>query len=153
MGVGAGAIFGTLAISMVRDHALQGRVFIVVGLGSGLAMIIMGTANSPLMAVVGAVMAGATQATYMAISQALVQDIVPDTFRGRAMAIYTMMAAGHMAWINLGFGGFADSIGVRTLMVVPALMWMGIFILALFMLSDLQRLLGRERSLFVESHV
>lgn len=153
MGVGAGAILGTLAISMVRDHVLQGRVFIVVGLGSGLAMIIMGTADSPLMAVVGAVVAGATQATYMAISQTLVQDIVPDTFRGRVMAIYTMMAAGHMALINLGFGGFADSVGVRMLMVVPALMWIGIFILALYMLPDLQRLLGRGRSLFVESRV
>jgi MFS family permease len=143
MGVGAGAIIGTLAISMVRDQALQGVVLASVGVGSGLAMMIMGMANSPTLVVVGAVLAGATQATYMAISQMLVQDIVPDALRGRVMAIYTMMAAGHMAMVNLGFGALADRVGVRPLMVIPALLWVGIFLVAAFMLSDLRHVLRR----------
>jgi MFS family permease len=143
MGVGAGAIIGTLAISMVRDRALQGVVLASVGVGSGLAMMVMGLAHSPAIVVVGAVLAGATQATYMAISQMLVQDIVPDALRGRVMAIYTMMAAGHMAMVNLGFGALADRVGVRPLMIVPALLWIGIFLVAAFMLSDLRHVLRR----------
>ena len=143
MGVGAGAILGTLAISMVRDQALQGYALATVGVGSGLAMMVMGMANSPVIAVAGAVLAGATQATYMAISQMLVQDIVPDALRGRVMAIFAMMAAGHMAIVNLGFGGLADSVGVRPLMVVPALFWVGIFLVAAFLLSDLRHVLRR----------
>lgn len=143
MGVGAGAIVGTLAISMVRDKASQGLALATVGVGSGLAMLVMGVATVPVVAVIGAVLAGGTQATYMAISQMLVQDIVPDALRGRVIAIYTMMAAGHMAMINLGFGALADSIGVRTLMVVPALLWIGVFMVAAFLLSDLRHVLLR----------
>ena len=143
MGVGAGAIVGTLAISVVRDQARQGSALAIVGVGSGLAMLVMGTSNSAEMAVAGAVLAGGTQATYMAISQMLVQEVVPDALRGRVMAIYAMMAAGHMALINLGFGALADRVGVRPLMVVPALLWVGIFLVAAFMLSDMRHVLSR----------
>jgi MFS family permease len=141
MGVGAGAILGTLAISVVRDQARQGSALAIVGVGSGVAMLVMGMATSPAMAVAGAVLAGGTQATYMAISQMLVQEIVADALRGRVMAIYAMMAAGHMALINLGFGALADRVGVRPLMVVPALLWVGIFLVAAFLLSDMRNVL------------
>ena len=141
--MGAGAILGTLAISMVRDQALQGSALATVGVGSGLAMMVMGLATSPVIVVAAAVLAGATQATYMAISQMLVQEIVPDALRGRVMAIYTMMAAGHMAIVSLGFGGLADSVGVRPLILVPALLWVGIFLVTAFLLSDLRHVLRR----------
>ncbi len=141
MGVGAGAIVGTLTISMVRDQAAQGRALAIVGIGSGLAMLVMGLANSPTIAVIGAVLAGGTQATYMAISQMLLQAIVPDALRGRVLAIYAMMAAGHMSMINLGFGAFADSVGVRSLMVVPGLLWVILFLISALLMSDLRHVL------------
>jgi MFS family permease len=143
MGVGAGAIVGTLAISMVRDQASRGFGLAVVGVGSGLAMVVMGAATSPVVAVLGAALAGGTQATYMAISQMLVQEVVPDALRGRVLAIYAMMAAGHMAMVNLGFGSIADSVGVRTLMVVPGLLWIAVFLVAAFLLTDLRHVLLR----------
>ena len=143
MGIGAGAIVGTLAISMVREQAVQGYTLFAVGVGSGVAMVIMGMATSPEVAMVGAVLAGGTQATYMAISQMLVQQVVPDALRGRVMAIYTMMAAGHMAFVNLGFGSIADEVGVRSLMVIPGLLWIGVFVVAAFLLSDLRHVLLR----------
>ena len=141
VGVGAGAIVGTLAISMVRDEAARGLALATVGVGSGLAMLVMGLANSPAIAVIGAVLAGGTQATYMAISQMLLQHIVPDALRGRVLAIYAMMAAGHMAMITLGFGTFADSVGVRSLMVVPGLLWVVLFLTAALLMSDLRHVL------------
>ena len=75
----------------------------LVGVASGLSMLVLGTAGSPAAAVVGAALAGGSQAVYMAISQTLVQQVVPDALRGRVMAIYTMLAAGHMAMVNLLF--------------------------------------------------
>ena len=143
MGIGAGAIVGTLAISMVRQQAAQGYTLAAVGVGSGLAMVVIGMATTPAIAVLGAALAGGTQATYMAISQMLLQQVVPDALRGRVMAIYTMMAAGHMAFVNLGFGSIADSVGVRPLMVIPGLLWIGVFLVAAFLLSDLRHVLLR----------
>jgi hypothetical protein len=67
----------------------------------------------------------------------------PDALRGRVLAIYAMMAAGHMALVNLGFGALADSVGVRALLVVPGLLWIAVFLVAAFLLSDLRHVLLR----------
>ena len=143
VGIGVGALLGTLALALVRDETSRGSVFAVTGLGSGLAMIILGLAQTPVVAVIGAGMAGATQATYMAISATLVQSIIPDHLRGRVMSLYLMLAAGHMAFMNLGFGFFADGAGVRVLLVGPGVIWVTVFLLATLTLTDLRYLLRR----------
>ena len=143
VGIGVGAFGGTLALSQLRQEAVRGSVFAATGLGSGLAMIVLGLAQTPAVAVVGAALAGGTQATYMAISATLIQTIVPDHLRGRVMSLYLMLAAGHMAFMNLGFGFFADGAGVRVLLVGPGLVWLGVFLLATLTRTDLRYLLRR----------
>ena len=143
VGIGAGALVGTLALSQVRQETARGSVFAVTGLGSGLAMILLGLAQTPGVAVIGAALAGATQASYMAISATLIQMIIPDHLRGRVMSLYLMLATGHMAFMNLGFGFFADGAGVRVLLVGPGVIWLGFFLLATAALPDLRYLLRR----------
>ncbi len=143
VGVGVGALLGTLMLSQVRGEAVRGSVFAVTGLGSGLAMIVLGLAQTPTVVVIGAALAGGTQATYMAISATLIQTIIPDHLRGRVMSLYLMLAAGHMAFMNLGFGFVADGTGVRVLLVVPGLIWVGFFLLATLTRTDLRYLLRR----------
>ena len=143
VGIGVGAFFGTLALSQVQQEAVRGSVFAATGLASGLAMIILGLAQTPTAAVIGAALAGGTQATYMALSATLVQAIIPDHLRGRVMSIYLMLAAGHMAFMNLGYGLFADGVGVRVLLVGPGVLWVGVFLLAILTLTDLRYLLRR----------
>lgn len=141
VGVGMGALVGTLLLSQVRQETLRGSVYAVTGVGSGLAMIVLGLAQTPAVAVIGAALAGGMQATYMAISATLIQTIIPDRLRGRVMSIYLMLAAGHMAFMNLGFGFFADGLGVRVLLVIPGVIWVGIFLLATLTRTDLRHLL------------
>ncbi len=143
VGIGVGALVGTLALSQLRQEAVRGSVLAATGLGSGLAMIVLGLAQTPAMAVTGAALAGGTQATYMALSATLVQTIIPDHLRGRVMSLYLMLAAGHMAFMNLGFGLFADEVGVRVLLVGPGVIWVGVFLLATLTLTDLRHLLRR----------
>ncbi len=143
MGIGAGAIVGTAALATLRTDAARGPVLAATGIGSGLAMLVLGIATVPAIAVLGAFLAGLTQAPYMAVSQTLLQQITPDALRGRVMSLFFMLAAGHMAFINLGFGALADSVGVRTLMIVPGLLWIAIFAAASVSLPDLRYLLRR----------
>ena len=138
VGIGAGAIVGTFGVAMMRDQALQGRTLAIAGLGSGLSMLVLGFAVNPAMAVAGGVLAGATQSSYMALSAALVQRVVPDELRGRVMAIYVMLAAGHMAFVNFGFGWLADAMDVRILLIVPGLLWVTFFSIALIGLPELR---------------
>jgi MFS family permease len=141
MGVGAGAITGALGVSFIRQKARQGPVMALTGIGSGLAMVVLGTATVPAVAVLGAFLAGATQASYMTISNTLVQQVVPDRLRGRVMSIFAMLAAGFMAFMNLGFGWLADTVGIRPLMLIPGIAWIVIFALAAVFLTEIRHVL------------
>lgn len=145
VGLGAGAVVGILSLSMMSTPAAQGRAFFVAGVGSGLAMLALGFATIPAAAIVGAALAGATQASYMALSVTFIQQIVPDEFRGRVLSLFSLLAAGHMAFINLGFGWFSEIVGVRPLLIVPGLLWVAIFLIAGAGLEDVRHLL-REGS-------
>ncbi|MEL7207016.1 MAG: MFS transporter, partial [Actinomycetota bacterium] len=145
IGLGSGAIVGTLTVSQLQRDRNRGAVFTAVAFGSGLAMVIMGTATTPVAVVAGAVLAGLTQASYMTMSAALIQKIVSDEFRGRVMSLYIMIAAGHMAILNLGFGRAADDIDVRLLLVVPGLAWIGVLVASLAVVPELRWLVARGR--------
>lgn len=143
MSLGTGAIIGTLWLSLVRRPVVQGYALTLTGIGSGLAMLVLGMATSPTTAMLGALLAGSTQATFMAIALTLIQGIVPDAMRGRVVSIYMMLAAGHMALMNFAFGWLADIVGVRPLMIIPGLVWIGVFIGAAFFLTELRYVLRR----------
>ncbi len=140
VGIGAGSIIGTLIVSMLQSDAALGRMFFIIGVGSGLSMFVVGFATTPYMAVTGGVLAGATQASYMAMAATFVQRITPDAFRGRVMSLYVVLAAGHMAFVNFGFGWLSDGIGVRLLLIVPGIMWTVGFIAASMLLPEVRSL-------------
>ncbi len=141
VGIGAGAIMGTFAVSLVRTSRVQGAALAIAGGGSGLALLVLGFAPTATVGVLGAALAGATQATFMALSSTLVQQIVPDAVRGRVMSVYIMLAAGHMAFLNFGFGWLADSTGVRVLLIAPGLVWTALFAAAIVGLPDVRHML------------
>lgn len=145
IGLGAGAITGTLTVSQLVKERTRGLVFAAAGVGSGLAMVIMGTANTPSIVVFGAVLAGLTQASYMTMSAAWIQRIVTDDFRGRVMSLYIMIAAGHMAILNLGYGRTAEVIDVRVLLIGPGVIWTAMFIASLGLLTEARSLVRYGR--------
>ncbi len=128
IGLGSGALIGTLGVSQLRKESFRGTIFLAVGLGSGAAMVVLGTASTRSMVILGAGLAGLTQASYMTMSAALIQKVVADDFRGRVMSFYIMIAAGHMAFMNLGFGRLADVMDVRWLLVGPGLVWTAVLL-------------------------
>ena len=143
VGIGAGSIVGTLIVSMIRDDASLGRMFFLVGIGSGLAIFVLGLATTPQLAVTGGVLAGATQASFMAVTVVFVQRVTPDALRGRVMSLYIMLAAGQMAFVNYGFGWLSDYTGVRPLLVVAGTLWCAGFAAAAMLLPELRSLVRR----------
>lgn len=57
------------------------------------------------------------------------------------MSVYIMLAAGHMAFLNFGFGWLADSTGVRVLLIAPGLVWTALFAAAIVGLPDVRHML------------
>jgi MFS family permease len=140
VGIGLGAVVATVAVSMLRVR-LQGVALAVTGIGSGLAMVQMGLAYEPWSVTLAAALAGGTQAAYMTLSMALIQAATPDRLRARVMSLFLMLALGHMSFVNLGFGVWADFIGVRPLLIVPGLLWVAVFLAAPFVTAELRHLI------------
>lgn len=145
VGMGIGAALSGLVLSMPRAPAITGRALAFTGIGSGVSMLLLGVAPTPSLIVVAAGLAGATQMAYMTVTATLIQQVVPDRLRGRVMALYMMVATSNMAFLNFGFGWAADGVGVRVLLIVPALLWLALFAGAALSLYELRHLL-REGS-------
>ena len=132
-------------VSQLQADRIRGAAFALVGVGSGVAMVVMGTATTGAAVVASAGLAGLTQAAYMTMSATLVQTIVTDDFRGRVMSFYIMIAAGHMAILNLGFGRVAEVIDVRVLLVGPGVLWVAVFFGGYLSLAGVRNLVHHGR--------
>ena len=144
-GLGFGAVCGTLTVARLDSSEAQGRALLVTGVGSGLAMVVLALGQTPVAVVLGAILAGGTQASFMALTASQAQSLVRDDIRGRVMSIYVMLAAGHMAFVNLGFGAAEHLIGLRVLLIVPALIWIAVLLGAMAVLGDVRALMWRGR--------
>ena len=142
VGIGVGSVIGILGLSMIRSAAAQGTAFMLAGVGSGLSMVLLGFATTPLTVVLAAGVTGATQATYMALTATIIQQRVSDGMRGRVLSLYLSLATVHMAFLNFGFGWAADGIGVRILLIAPGVLWTALFVTA-FARIDTIRAIGR----------
>ncbi len=143
--LGGGALVGTLGVSQLRKESSRAISFVVSGIGSGLSIFLLGVASGPNAVLPAAVLAGISQASYMALSATLVQSVVADRFRARVMSMYIMIAAGHMAILNLGFGQFAEAVEVRALLAVPGLIWVALFLTMVLVLPEARSVAIRGR--------
>jgi MFS family permease len=124
-GSGAGALLASLAVAGPAGGASRGRV--VWGLcGFGAALAAFACSTVPALSVVVLAVAGMALVAHNTASQTMVQSLVPDAFRARTMALYSMtfMAAtplgallvGHLSeWIGprptVALGGAACILG------------------------------------------
>ncbi len=143
VGLGIGAVAGTIWLSVLGNTPVKGGALAVAGVGSGAAMLILGFATNPATAVAGAILAGASQSAFVVLLTTFLQQVTPDEYRGRVLSIYSMVAVGHMAFLNFGFGWIADSVGVRLLLIAPGVLWVALFVACVIMLPELRHLLRR----------
>ena len=123
MGVGGGALVATIALSMVPEGPIRGRLMLITGLLSGLTLPILGLATSLPMAIAGAALAGASQAMFMALSSVMIQAVLPDAIRGRVMSLYMMFAGGIMAVMILANALASDYVSTRYLLTIPGIVF------------------------------
>ena len=130
MGFGIGALGGTILIAGIRSERLKGQMLFLTGLGSGLTPLFLAVSFNIPMAAVAAATMGATQATWMALSNTYVQTLAPDGLRGRISSLYILHAGGVMAFGNLGFGFMADVFTAPPILVVTGLMFVAFVVIS-----------------------
>ncbi|QQE79890.1 MFS transporter [Alicyclobacillus sp. SO9] len=131
--VGLGSIFGTLFLAGVKSHALRMKLFWTSAVLSGLSLSFLGESSSNTVAVVAIILVGASQALFMTLTVAFVQEATAEHVRGRVTSVYLVLAAGLMSLANWGYGWLANVVAPKYIMLTAGLLFtvvVGIYWLA-----------------------
>ena len=124
--IGLGAVLGSLLLAAVSGTRYRPALFAVALVGSGVSLTVLGLAPSAGVALVAGFLAGGTQAMFMSMTLALIQDSVEDEFRGRATSLYQMITLAPMAIFGWGMGGLADITEPRPLMAASGIVFVAV---------------------------
>jgi MFS family permease len=108
---GVGALLGALTLAMRRGVRGLGRWIAFSAIGFGASLVLFSFSKFFLLSVVLLLPVGYFVMLQMSSSNTLIQAMVPDELRGRAMAVYTMMFMGMAPMGSLFAGALADHIG------------------------------------------
>ena len=108
MSIGAGALVSVFFLSGVTKEETKGRLFLNLGVLSGLAPVVLALSINMPMAIVAAMLMGASQAGYMTLTHTMIQTVTEDSIRGRVGAVYSVHIGGIMASMNWVNGWIAD---------------------------------------------
>jgi len=110
---GIGAVVGTLVLASETSTSKLPSIisFNAIGVAAGL----LTYAWAPVFPVllVGAAVGGFCTMRQLAATNGLIQTIIDDDFRGRIMALYSMMVIGMLPLGNFAAGAIAEHVGVR----------------------------------------
>ncbi len=130
MAVGAGALVSSLTLAGIQSQVTRGRLFLYLGLFSGVTPIILGLSTAVPMALVGAALMGVSQAAFMTLTHTMIQSIVPDNVRGRVAGIYSVHIGGMMATANLFNAALADQLNAPVLLAGGGLAFIAVMLLS-----------------------
>ena len=129
-GVGGGALLSSVFLAGVRSVSVRGKMFLVFGLLSGLAPILLALSTMRELSILATVFIGATQAGFMTISHTIIQTLVDDEVRGRVAGVYSVHIGGSMAVTNMINAAISDVFTAPIVMVVGGLLFLAAVILS-----------------------
>lgn len=109
--VGVGAMLGALAIAFFSGRIAKGRVLVVGGTAFGLLLALFAASRTFLVSVGLLGLAGCAMILNNALTNTMLQTLVPDPLRGRVMGFYSFMFVGMAPVGAFQAGAFAERYG------------------------------------------
>jgi MFS family permease len=135
---GAGALAGSLAIASFGRKG-RGLMFLMAGVASGLALLVVAMLTSYAAAVAVLAVFGLGEAGQRVLTQALIMEHAEDRFRGRLMSVNEMRLG--IAFLGVIPAGMAaDNYGIEGTLVVLGIAAIAASVLALATQGWLRRL-------------
>lgn len=130
---GLGALAAALILARLGEHAPRGRLLITAALLYPILMITFSMSRSLPLALMVLTLAGWAGVTTMALSNTLIQSIVPDALRGRVMSVFTLLLMGMSPMGGMVAGLLAQAIGSVPIVVAvsAAIGWLIMLLLNL----------------------
>jgi MFS family permease len=141
MGInGAGALSGALLVGRLGKRGQRGKLLFAVNLLFAGTLIAFAVSHWVAISGVLLFLIGASQTLLMALTNTLIQLIVPDEFRGRVMALYTLIPMGFMPLGTMVLGGIGDLVGVPVTVATAAALAFGFALLGRTLFPEVYRL-------------
>lgn len=119
--VGAGAIFGALLLPRLRQKLSADGLVLLSSVLSAAVMVSLSLVPPQWVAVVLMLVLGAGWIIALTTFNGVAQAVLPNWVRGRGLAIYLMVFNGAMAGGSLGWGLFAQEVGIPVALLVGGL--------------------------------
>lgn len=138
---GAGAMVAALLLAQFSEQVPRGKLMLTAGLLFPVFLIGFTMMRSLVPAMLLIALVGWAGVTSLALTNTLIQSIVPDALRARVMSVFTMLLLGLGPLGTLGAGGVAQLIGNVPLAVAgsAAIAWL-IVLQAVLFASQLRHL-------------
>jgi MFS family permease len=118
---GFGALVAALSLAWLGDRRHKGRWLITSRATLALALALFAFSRSPLLSMLALALAGFSFISQLAITNTLLQLIVPDELRGRVMSSYTWALGGFFPLGALLIGWLGDQLGAPQAVMLSAL--------------------------------
>ena len=92
--VGIGGLSGALFLAAVAQRVRRGRLLVYSSIGFSLLLMMFAVVRSPAVAYGLLLFTGFTMIFNGALSNGMMQSLVPDVLRGRLMAVYSLVVVG-----------------------------------------------------------
>lgn len=125
--VGLGSIVATLLMAGVKKNKLKTNLFWISGLMSGLSLALLGISNNNILAIIAILLVGSSQALFMTLTIAFVQELTEEHVRGRVTSVYFVLAAGLMSLANWGYGWLSNVVNPEYIMLLTGVLFTVIF--------------------------
>lgn len=123
--MGLGAVAGTLWLAGRGRTSELPRVILASSVTLGAALVLFAASPSYHLALALMPVVGFSVMRQNASANTLIQTLIPDSYRGRVMALYAMMVVGLGPFGSLAAGALAQQIGARGTVLLGGLLCLG----------------------------
>jgi len=134
-----GGLIGVLLLTFRGDVRSKGLVYLVVVLLFGVAVALLGTGNSLTVALIGVMFVGGLAALTDLLAQGLLQSVVANDLRGRAMGSW-VLATGLGPIGRLQLGAIAGLFSVTAALMANGLVLVAVALASLLTARGIRRL-------------
>jgi len=115
---GFGALIGALILARLGDFKYKGKLLISSAIIFSISLVLFSLSKTYSISLIILILIGGASVTATGLINTLLQTLVPDEFRGRAMSAFMLTFAGFMPFGNLFAGTLAHICGVSLTVLI-----------------------------------
>ena len=126
---GFGALIAALILARLGDFKYKGKLLISSSIIFSISLVLFSLSKTYFISLITLILIGGASVTAIGIVNTLLQTLVPDEFRGRAMSAFMLTFAGFMPFGNLLAGSLAHIWGVSITVMISGIICTVFFII------------------------